>query len=44
MTEEDIRGNCTRNCIYCDKGKCTMWDDVSMPDNVNECDNFTENF
>ena len=40
MEEEDLRGFCNRPCIYCDNGRCDMWDDLSMPDDVNECDNF----
>ena len=41
---EDIRGYCNRNCIYCDNGRCNMWDDFAMPEDVNKCDNYTENF
>lgn len=41
---EDIRGHCNRNCLYSDKGKCNMWDDFCMPDDVNNCDNYEENF
>lgn len=37
---EDIRGHCNRPCIYQDKGRCDMWDEIVMPDDVNECDNF----
>lgn len=40
----DIRGYCKRNCIYSDNGRCDMWDDIDMPDDVNDCDNFEENF
>lgn len=40
MEQEDIRGFCNRSCIYCDNGRCDMWDDFAMPYNVNECDNF----
>lgn len=40
----DIRGLCDRrNCIYND-GKCGMFDDISMPDSVDECNNYVENF
>lgn len=39
----DIRGLCNRSCIYNDKGKCDMFDDISMPDNVDECNNYIEN-
>ena len=41
--KEDIRGHCNRNCIYWNKGRCDMWDDLAVPENV-ECDNYTENF
>ena len=44
MTIKDIRGYCNRNCIYSDNGRCDMWDDIDMPDDVNKCDNYTENF
>ena len=37
---EDIRGHCDRHCIYNDGGRCDMWDDISMPDDINKCDNF----
>ena len=40
---EDIRGHCNKNCIYSDNGRCDMWNDFCMPENV-ECDNYTENF
>ena len=40
---EDIRGHCNRNYIYWNKGRCDMWDDLAMLENV-ECDNYTENF
>ena len=43
IIREDIRGHCNRNCIYWNKGRCDMWDDLAMPENV-ECDNYTENF
>ena len=41
--KEDIRGKCNRNCLYSDNGKCDMWDDCAMADDVNKCDNYTEN-
>lgn len=42
--KEDLRGHCERrNCIYNDDGRCDMWDEISMPDDVDDCDNF-ENF
>ena len=41
---EDIRGNYNRDFIYSDNGKCDMWDDFAMLDDVNKCDNYTENF
>ena len=40
----DIRGLCNRNCVYNDSGKCDMFDDISMPDNVDECNNYVEIF
>lgn len=40
----DIRGYCKRNCIYSDNGRCDMYDDIDMPDDVNDCDNFEKNF
>ena len=40
---EDLRGKCNRNCIYSDNGKCDMWIDCAMPDDVNKCDKYTEN-
>lgn len=41
---EDIRGYCNRDCIYCDNGRCDMWDDFAMPEDVTKCDNYVENF
>ena len=41
---EDIRGYYNRDCLYSDNGKCDMWDDFAMPEDVNKCDNYTENF
>lgn len=32
MLREDIRGICHRPCIYNDKDKCDMWDELSVPD------------
>ena len=43
IMREDIRGHCKRNCIYSDNGRCDMWDDFAMPEDVNKCDNYTEN-
>ena len=43
IIREDIRGHCNRNCIYWNKGRCDMWDDLAMPKDI-ECDNYTENF
>lgn len=38
---EDTRGWCKRKtCVYNDNGKCDMWDDICMPDNVDSCDNY----
>ena len=42
--KEDIRGFCDRGCIYSDDGRCDIWDDIDMPEDVNKCDNYTENF
>lgn len=42
-TALDIRGLCKRNCIYNDNGKCDMFDDISMPDSIDECNNYVEN-
>lgn len=36
---EDIRGICHRPCIYNDKDKCDMWDELSVPDETEECAN-----
>ena len=44
MAREDVRGYCNRDCIYCDNGRCDIWDDFAMPEDVNECDNYVENF
>ena len=41
--KEDIRGHCNRNCIYSNNGRCDMWDDFTIPEEVNKCDNYTEN-
>ena len=40
----DNRGSCDKHCIYNDNGRCNMFDDISMPDNVSECRNYTEAF
>lgn len=38
---EDTRGICNRkSCIYNDGGRCDMWDDIDIPDNVMLCENF----
>lgn len=42
MLKEDIRGICHRSCIYNDKGKCDMWDELSIPDKTEECENYEE--
>ena len=44
MERVDIRGYCNRDCIYSDNGRCDMWDDFAMPEDVNKCDNYVENF
>lgn len=41
---EDVRGFCNRNCIYSDNGRCDMWDDFAIPEDVDNCDNYSENF
>lgn len=41
---EDVRGVCPRTeCIWNDSGHCDMWDDLDMPENVRECDNYSMN-
>lgn len=40
----DLRGFCTRrDCGYNDSGRCNMWLDISMPENVENCDNYLPN-
>ena len=39
MPREDIRGICHRPCIYNDEGRCDMWDELSVPDESEKCDN-----
>ena len=39
MLREDLRGICHRPCIYNDEGKCDMWDELSVPDETEKCDN-----
>ena len=39
MLQEDIRGHCNRNCVYNDNGRCDMWDDFTMPEDINTCNN-----
>ena len=41
--KEDIRGHCNRNCIYSNNGRCDMWDDFTMPEEIDKCNNYTEN-
>ena len=43
-TKENIRGYCNRNCIYSDNGRCDVWDDFAIPEDVDNCDNYSENF
>ena len=43
MEREDIRGYCNRDCIYSDNGRCDMWDDFAMPEDIGNCDNYSEN-
>lgn len=41
---EDTRGICNRkDCIYNDECHCDMWDDIDIPENVEECDNYFSN-
>ena len=39
MLREDIRGICHKSCLYNDNGKCDMWDEISVPDETEKCDN-----
>lgn len=39
MLREDIRGICHRPYVYNDNGKCDMWDEISVPDETEKCDN-----
>lgn len=39
MPREDIRGTCHKPCLYNDNGKCDMWDEISVPDETEKCDN-----
>ena len=43
MIREDIRGHCNRVCIYNNNGRCDMWDDIYIPENVFKCENYEEN-
>ena len=42
MLREDIRGICHRPCIYNDKDRCDMWDELSVPNETEECENQTD--
>lgn len=42
--KEDIRGHCNRDCIYSDNGRCDMWDDFAMPEDISKCNNYSPNF
>ena len=42
MLREDTRGVCHRHCIYNDNGRCDMWDELSVPDETEECANQIE--
>ena len=42
MLREDLRGICHRPYIYNDEGKCDMWDELSVPDETEKCDNQQE--
>ena len=44
VIKEDIRGYCNRNCIYSDNGRCDIWDNFAMPEEIDKCNNYTENF
>jgi hypothetical protein len=39
MLREDVRGICHRHCIYNDNDRCDMWDELSVPDETEKCDN-----
>ena len=39
ILREDIRGTCHKSCIYNDKGKCDMWDELSVPGKTEKCEN-----
>lgn len=39
MIREDTRGICHRPCIYNDNDRCDMWDELSVPDETEECAN-----
>ena len=39
MLREDVRGTCHKPCLYNDNGKCDMWDEISVPDETEKCDN-----
>lgn len=38
--KNDIRGFCNRNCVYSYNGRCDLWENFVMPEDVNECDNY----
>lgn len=42
MLREDIRGICHIPCIYNDESKCDMWDELSVTDKAEKCDNQQE--
>lgn len=39
MIREDTRGHCKRECVYNDNGRCDMWDEISVPEENENCDN-----
>ena len=39
MLREDPREICNKSCIYNNNGKCDMWDELSVPDETEKCDN-----
>ena len=42
--KSDFRGHCRRvRCIYNDGGRCDMWDDIYITENVFKCENYEEN-
>lgn len=43
ILKEDFRGLCYRiRCIYNDEGRCDMYDNIYIPEDVNKCDDYEE--